>query len=259
MPTNFDCDLAYTLGWGAAMLVDLGKGGQLVHASHLEEDVDQWRVGGIPLTSLLSVEIDEETGETSPSSSPMQLLKQRGVTRPFTEIRAPKDRVALYHGPVQFSGLAAAFPGSRRTWAMVNFPLQDPVEKLREIAGLCSELQSTMAQAKAESTLYAVNSLLTNAVSVLDSYKTLSEASSRQKQSLADIPIEQMPQAWRTRTQKKGKEKPAQATSTLSLDPQRGGRSPVLKAAEPPQRRRRSAERGDRADLVAASGMRRWT
>ncbi|CAK0904201.1 unnamed protein product [Prorocentrum cordatum] len=257
MPTNFDCDLAYTLGWGAAMLVDLGKGGQLVHASHLEEDVEQWRVGGIPLTSLLRVEIDEETGETSPSPSPIQLLKQRGVTRPFAGIRAPRDRVAIYLGPVQFSGSVAASADSRRTWAMVNFPLQDPVEKLREIAGLCSELQSTMALAKAESTLYAVNSLLTNAVSVLDSYKTLSEANSRQKQSLADIPME-------TRSQKKGKDKSAQVTSTLSLDPHRGGRSPVMKAlrgpVQPPGGAARSGatERTRLPPAGCAGGRRAW-
>lgn len=199
LPTNFDCDLAYTMGWGAAQLVALGKSGQLVHVSGLQGSVDQWTVEGIAFTSLLRAQPDEETEELRISQARLQLLKQRGVVRPFSRLPNPEDRCTFYHGPVQYSGAAALDPTLRTTWFMENVSLQDPTELLQEISNLCCELQSTMALAKAESTIYAVNSLLSNAVSVLDSYKHLVESSETGKQTLADIPIEHMPQAWRTK------------------------------------------------------------
>lgn len=200
MPTNFDCDLAYTLGWGAGVLVCLGKTAQLVHASHLELCVDEWRVGGIPLTSLLSTEYDEEAEEHKILPASVQLLKQRGIVRPFlSRLPSPLVRDPVFHGPVQFWGLTALHPSQRTTWYMENMPLQDPTEALRDIERLCSELQSTMAKAQAESTLLTVNSLLSNALSVLESYKHLDETSKNTTRSLADVPIEQEPQVWRTR------------------------------------------------------------
>merc|ERR1719414_2244379 len=84
---------------------------------------------------------------------------------------------------------------------MENFPIQDPTMALTEVSALCSELQSMMSNAKAESTLYAVNSILANAVKMLDCYKGLDASSRRSSQSLADIPMQLMPQVWRTRQQ----------------------------------------------------------
>lgn len=82
---------------------------------------------------------------------------------------------------------------------MENQPIQDPTEALRETAYLCSELQSTMALAKAESTLYAVNSLLDNAVSVLDAYKRLHDSKKRGQRSLAEVPMEHLAKVWTTK------------------------------------------------------------
>jgi len=59
MPTNFDCDLAYTLGLSAAVLVDARKTGLLVHASNLENSVSDWRVSGIPFASLMNTKEDD--------------------------------------------------------------------------------------------------------------------------------------------------------------------------------------------------------
>jgi len=205
MPTNFDCDLAYTLGWGAGTLVGLGKSGQLVHATGLQLSVDEWTLCGIPLTCLLRAEYDEEAQEHRILPASVQLLKQRGIVRPFSRLPLPEARTAVYHGPVQFAGAAANDPSMRTTWYMENMPIQDPTEPLREIAKLLNELQSTMAQARAESTLYAVNGLLSNALSVLESYKNLEESSRRTSQSLADVPIGQMPAAvWRARRAPRG-------------------------------------------------------
>lgn len=184
IPTNFDCDLAYTLGWSAGIMINLEKAGLLVHATRLEKEVNEWRLRGLPLTCLLRTEYDEESQENRILPAYVHLLKQRTVKRPFTDLPPPKDRVIQTLGPIQFSGGLAA--SSRTTWYMLNQPLQDPTDSLRETAYLCGELQSTMAVAKAESTLYAVNSLLQNAVSVLEAFKQLHDSKKKHTQSLAE-------------------------------------------------------------------------
>eukprot|EP00931_Biecheleriopsis_adriatica_P030672 TRINITY_DN18060_c0_g2_i1.p1 TRINITY_DN18060_c0_g2~~TRINITY_DN18060_c0_g2_i1.p1 ORF type:complete len:1048 (-),score=210.90 TRINITY_DN18060_c0_g2_i1:19-3162(-) len=199
VPTNFDCDLAYTLGMGAGILVDLGKSGQLVHASRLERDVDEWQVRGLPLTCLLRTEFDEESKEHRILPSNVHLLKQRGVIRPFKGLPRPDIRDILYQGPVQYAGASADMPAVRTTWYMENHHIQDPTDVLQDIALLCGELQSTMALAKAESTLFAVNGILSNAVSVLDSYKHLDDSKKRELRSLADVPVDQMAKVWTTK------------------------------------------------------------
>lgn len=196
MPTNFDCDLAYTLGWSAGIMVNLEKTGQLVHVSHLEKDVSEWRVRGLPLTCLLRTEFEEETQEYRILPAYVHLLKQRNVRRPFVDLPPPKSRTIQTLGPVQYT---RDTPELRTTWYMENQPIQDPTEALRETAYLCSELQSTMALAKAESTLYAVNSLLDNAVSVLDAYKRLHDSKKRGQRSLAEVPMEHLAKVWTTK------------------------------------------------------------
>jgi len=197
-PTDFDCDLAYTLGRAAGILVDLGKPGQLVHACHLERQVDEWQIRGIPLTCLLRIEADEDCKEHRIVPAYVHLLKQRGVIRPFAELPPPHTRHVLYHGPVQYSPEAAEAPGARTTWYMENQPIQDPTDDLQDLSMLCSELESIMALAKAESTLLSVSSLLSNAVSVMDSYKRLDDANRTSTLALADVPMEKIAKVWKT-------------------------------------------------------------
>mmetsp|Transcript_86553 Transcript_86553/g.242403 ORF Transcript_86553/g.242403 Transcript_86553/m.242403 type:complete len:1312 (-) Transcript_86553:80-4015(-) len=184
LPTDFDCDLAYTLGYGASLLVALGKSGQLVHASNLHRDVSEWRLHGIPLTCLLKLERDENH-EEQVVAVPNHLLQQKGIVRPFKEmLPKPEERVTRCQGPVQYWGDSLNDASLRTTWHMYNMPKLDPTTLLHDIAGLCGELQSTMAMAKAESTLYAVNNLLSNAVSVLEAFThslSLADASPDQK------------------------------------------------------------------------------
>jgi len=52
-PSNFDCNLGSTLGFSAAALLDSGLTGLAVSVKELTNSADQWRVGGVPLLSLL--------------------------------------------------------------------------------------------------------------------------------------------------------------------------------------------------------------
>jgi len=199
LPSNFDCDLSYTLGWGAAVLTCLGKSGLLVRASGLQKPPKDWLLEAIPLTCLLRALYDEEAKEYIILPATVQLLRQRGIVRPFAYLPPMTERCGVYRGPQQFWGDAAEDKAMRTTWFMEKMPIQDATGPLLEIAALCDELQSMMAQAKAESTLLTVNSILSNAVSILDAYKSLDASSRRSAQSLADVPMEIMPQVWRTK------------------------------------------------------------
>ncbi|CAK0802524.1 unnamed protein product [Prorocentrum cordatum] len=53
MPTNFDCDLGYTSGYTAGVLIDSQCTGVFVDVSRLKESVDDWEVGGTSLASLV--------------------------------------------------------------------------------------------------------------------------------------------------------------------------------------------------------------
>lgn len=200
LPTDFDCDLAYSLGWAAALLVRLGKSGLVVHAANLERSPSEWQLRGIPLTCLLRAEPNLSTGKHRILPACLRLLKQRGIERPFKALLPPpEERSGVHQGPVQYWGDVATHPSVRTTWFMENMPLQDPTEVLQQIAGLCGELQSTMAKAKAESTMYAVNSILANALSIIDSFKQL-DVSRRERTSSLEVPTAQMAQVWRTKT-----------------------------------------------------------
>jgi len=214
LPSNFDCDLAYTLGWGAALLTCIGRTGLLVSASNLNASVQDWVLGALPLTSLLRTYFDEEANDISILPANLQLLRQRGIIRPFSNLPAMRDRCGVYRGPLQFWGEATLDPQTRTTWFMENFPIQDPTSLLQDISSLAAELQSMMATAQAESRLYAVNSILTNALSTLDTYKALDASSRRLAQSLADVAMSSM--VWKTNVEEGGP--PRRSSSSSLLD-----------------------------------------
>lgn len=130
------------------------------------------------------------------------------------KLTPPRHRQARHCGPVQFWGPASEDPETRLTWHLISFLAQDPTRALREIAELCSELQATAAQARTESTMITVNTLLTNAQSVLASFKQLYDLKADQSEALADMPIEQKPRVRKMRIQ--GEAAEAQVSSTVS-------------------------------------------
>jgi len=173
IPTDFDCDLAYTLGFAAAVAVQLGRTGLMVHAENLEKEVEEWRVCGLPLTCLLNLDVDIESGEQKvfAASSSSYILK-RGKELPLDVLPEPAARAIVYQGPPQYQGEDFE---ARQTWYMLQMAKESRTQQLRDIAQLCGELHSLAALAKAESTLYAVNKVLHTALSVLVAYKHLSD------------------------------------------------------------------------------------
>eukprot|EP00746_Dinoflagellata_sp_MGD_P032014 gnl/MRDRNA2_/MRDRNA2_176175_c0_seq1.p1 gnl/MRDRNA2_/MRDRNA2_176175_c0~~gnl/MRDRNA2_/MRDRNA2_176175_c0_seq1.p1 ORF type:complete len:801 (+),score=112.81 gnl/MRDRNA2_/MRDRNA2_176175_c0_seq1:31-2403(+) len=174
LPTNFDCDLAYTSGIGAGILVNEGKSGYLVDVSGLQHSTDAWVVGGIPFTALLkcSTKADKDgKGVTCIQAQSSQLLLSgMDRLRPFMRLPPPLEREPVCPGPVQFWGASADYIGARISWHLVNMPDLDPTEQLNQIAHLCGELQAMAASAKSPSTLLASKKLLSSALSVLQAW-----------------------------------------------------------------------------------------
>ncbi|KAK6151342.1 hypothetical protein DH2020_013977 [Rehmannia glutinosa] len=56
LPSNFDSNYCYALGYAAGALLQSGKTGLISSVGNLSAPVEKWTVGGTPLTSLMDVE-----------------------------------------------------------------------------------------------------------------------------------------------------------------------------------------------------------
>jgi pyrophosphate--fructose-6-phosphate 1-phosphotransferase len=56
IPSNFDADYCYGLGFSAAILVKSGLTGYMSSISNLTQGIDNWKAGGIPTTMLMNME-----------------------------------------------------------------------------------------------------------------------------------------------------------------------------------------------------------
>ncbi len=57
MPSNFDANYCYSLGYTAALLINEGLTGYMSCISNLHEDPENWSPKGVPITSLMNLEI----------------------------------------------------------------------------------------------------------------------------------------------------------------------------------------------------------
>merc|ERR1711976_84975 len=58
LPSNFDCDYAYSLGGIAASLLYNGFSGYIATISGLKGPSTEWQAAGIPITSMMKAEED---------------------------------------------------------------------------------------------------------------------------------------------------------------------------------------------------------
>lgn len=56
-PSNFDTHYCYALGHVASLLVDEGLTGYMAFVEDLEKEVDEWKIGGLPITMLMNMEM----------------------------------------------------------------------------------------------------------------------------------------------------------------------------------------------------------
>lgn len=111
MPSNFDCDYAYSLGGAAACLLHRHLTGYLAIVTGLKGPVKDWQVGGVPLTAML-VDDDVEnlqTGQPRPRLPP-SLVNLNGPAMSKLELKMAQNQLNDNYanpGGVQFGGNTA--------------------------------------------------------------------------------------------------------------------------------------------------------
>ncbi|KAL5773233.1 hypothetical protein ACOSQ2_013157 [Xanthoceras sorbifolium] len=108
LPTNFDASYCYALGYAAGALLHDAKTGLISSVGNLGAPVEQWTVGGTPLTSLMDVE--RRHGKYKPVIK-KAMVELEGA--PFKKFASLRDVWALENhyispGPIQFIGATAA-------------------------------------------------------------------------------------------------------------------------------------------------------
>ncbi|RPI21775.1 MAG: diphosphate--fructose-6-phosphate 1-phosphotransferase [Acidobacteria bacterium] len=104
MPSNFDADYCYSLGYAATQLVRAGLTGYTVNVRNLTRPADEWVAGGTPVTMMLNMEVRK--------GKPVPVIKKALVDlegKPFQHFSTNRERWALnddfvFPGPVQYFG-----------------------------------------------------------------------------------------------------------------------------------------------------------
>lgn len=104
LPSDFDAAYCYVLGLGTALLLQSGASGYMTFVSHLDQPISKWKIGGVPLASLLHME--HRKGKKKPVIE-KALISCEGS--PYSYFIKHKDSWALNDaylspGPMQFSG-----------------------------------------------------------------------------------------------------------------------------------------------------------
>lgn len=104
MPSNFDAQYCYALGHVAALLIEQGATGYMSSVSHLTQPVDDWKLSGIPLVSMMDLEMRK--GKLKPVIR-KALVDLAG--KPFAQFKEQSKQWRIaddyrYPGPIQFFG-----------------------------------------------------------------------------------------------------------------------------------------------------------
>ena len=104
MPSNFDADYCYSLGYNAYALIMAGLTGYLSSVKNLTEPADRWLAGGVPLTMMMNME--KRHGKMKPVIQ-KALVELNGPV--FREFETHREDYALndkyvYPGAIQYFG-----------------------------------------------------------------------------------------------------------------------------------------------------------
>ena len=104
VPSNFDADYCYSLGYNAAAIIGAGKTAYMSYVGNLVAPADQWKAGAIPLTAMMNVE--RRHGADKPVIK-KALVELDG--KPFAEFAKNREKWALetsfvFPGPIQYYG-----------------------------------------------------------------------------------------------------------------------------------------------------------
>ena len=105
IPSNFDADYCYSLGFTASVLIAAGKTGYMASVRNLTAPATEWIAGGVPITMLFNME--RRKGKDVPviqkalvdlNGAPFKYLEQ------YRAEWANNELSYIYPGPIQYFG-----------------------------------------------------------------------------------------------------------------------------------------------------------
>lgn len=105
IPSNFDADYTYSLGYTAAVLISENRTGYMASVRNLTSPASEWIAGGVPITMMMNME--RRHGKMKPVIQ-KALVKLDGA--PYKFFAAHRDAWAdeslsyVYPGPIQYYG-----------------------------------------------------------------------------------------------------------------------------------------------------------
>ncbi|SOS78388.1 6-phosphofructokinase [Plasmodium sp. gorilla clade G1] len=105
IPSNFDCNYCYALGYNAALLIDHKKTGYMSIIRNLEDSYNNWIPAAIPFLRIMHV-IKDNTGNEFPAVKRYLVDLNSPLFNVLKEVRSLWSLYDLYRspGPIQFNG-----------------------------------------------------------------------------------------------------------------------------------------------------------
>ncbi len=105
IPSNFDADYTYSLGYTASVLISGGKTGYMSSVRNLTAPADEWIAGGVPITMMMNME--RRHGKLKPVIQKALVKLDGAPFKYFASHRvgwADELQSYVYPGPVQYYG-----------------------------------------------------------------------------------------------------------------------------------------------------------
>jgi len=105
IPSNFDADYTYSLGYTASVLISEGKTGYMSSVRNLTAPAADWIAGGVPITMMMNME--KRHGKMKPVIQKALVLLDGAPFKFFAANRvdwADEKASYIYPGPVQYYG-----------------------------------------------------------------------------------------------------------------------------------------------------------
>jgi len=105
IPSNFDADYTYSLGYTASVLISEGKTGYMSSVRNLTAPASDWIAGGVPITMMMNME--KRHGQMKPVIQKALVLLDGAPFKYFAAHRedwADESQSYVYPGPVQYYG-----------------------------------------------------------------------------------------------------------------------------------------------------------
>ncbi len=105
IPSNFDADYTYSLGYTASVLISEGKTGYMSSVRNLTAPANEWIAGGVPITMMMNME--RRHGKMKPVIQKALVILDGAPFRYLEANRtswADEKQSYVYPGPIQYFG-----------------------------------------------------------------------------------------------------------------------------------------------------------